>query len=127
MAIYLPSPKDSTVEISPNNSIQLPPQKKRIITNKLLHLYKSKQIVNLRRNIAICVLCGDRCESISDEEPPITLASCHLIVKREDSNLLIPIQMIHILQKHHEPIDPKLLAFLQEDNTLNMEVNKPSK
>ncbi|OUR87280.1 hypothetical protein A9Q81_26645 [Gammaproteobacteria bacterium 42_54_T18] len=127
MAIYLPSPKDSTVDISPSNGIQLPPQKKRIITNKLLRLYKNKQIVNLRRNIATCALCGEQCENISDEEPPITLASCNLIIKREDSNLLIPVQMIHILQKHDEPIDPKLLALLQIDNTHNIEVNKPSK
>lgn len=127
MAIYLSSPKDSTVKISPSDGVHVHPQKKRIIANKLLDLYKSQQIVNLRRNIAICTLCGKRCESIRDEESSITLASCNLIIKRDDYHLLIPIQMIHILQEHDVPTDPKLLTFLHIDNIHNMETNKPSK
>lgn len=115
MAVYIPSAKDITVSLDAVECAK-PSKKDRLaIANKLVSLYENKSIVNLRRNLAVCTVCNQQCSfTVAGSSEEKKLAACSLIVKGDSSNLLIPVQMIHILLYHDEPIDKRLLALLED-------------
>ena len=113
MTIYIPSSKDITVSLSADKCVQPSKEDRFTIANKLISLYENKSIINLRRNLATCTICNQQCSYTTIENPEEKkLAACSLIIKGGSSNLLIPIQMIHILLEHETPIDRLLLTLL---------------
>lgn len=112
MPIYIPSKNDVSINILPKSGVEPSTEVRLAIAKRLIALYENKNLVNLRRNIPICSICDDQCTYIDENCIERRLAACSIYYKGDTISMLIPVQVIHLLEKHKNPIDPALLMLL---------------
>lgn len=110
MSIYLSQEKDINVSLNPKHGIALEKEKRDAIASVLYKKYLNREVVNSVRSFAVCPVCKEYCTYVVDSKETM-LSNCSLIERREGFNILIPVGLIHVLQRHNNLVDEVLTEY----------------
>lgn len=104
---------DVTISLNPEDSTNCSESKRREIAELLFKLCKNKHLINVMRTLALCPICKKRCTYAPYVgSQTMSFPDSSILDSRAGFDIIIPIQIIHILSEHCEvDFDSKILGF----------------
>lgn len=108
MTLYFAKKSDILIPINTENGMLLNQTERDFIAKALYGKYLDGKIVNSARCLSSCPVCKGYCSYFTGESH-IYLGRCAILEERSEYNIVIPVELIHILQKHDSFVDNRLI------------------